>query len=489
MDTKIPAPLKAYLKKGNETKPKENKMIYPTYKPDQPEIIVVKKNKKRKSKKEKKGKKEKSDSKADIVIHRYKDEYPHIAYIPYSIPQMSAPNFPQQFPQQQQQQQFPPQFRDNRVYHDNRAFAENVYYGIPRPPEEMPDGEIRMENIFPQRQPQPYPFVNVPPPPLMEEDGYEIIRDEEIPMENMFPFRSSYSLINDTTMIQPLNPASIDDYQIERNLANIPIPVPNPILPDIPLEPVRVEKLSGIRRRPKEQVVEPKKREFKESMDLISLIDNRRRPDPIQDRPAPMERVFEEQMDIILPIGRRRPDPIQDEPEPNSSERIFDVQLDIIPPIFDMIPAPDLPVFEERRPENELLSQSDLEEMFLEEQLRAFEMNKREDIGISPRPPSPPNTPTSPDTTIAERIDRRRENTGRPREPLSQEESQLIANYVEIINTIAPQNRTPEQIDLLNRGRIVYKSKIRNHKEEVEEIKKRIEELIVKEGRQYRKKK
>ena len=400
MDPKIPAPLKAYLKKGKATRPKENKMIYPTYKPDQPEIIVVKKNKKRKSKKET-GKKESASSKDDIVIHRYKDEYPHIAYIPYSIPQMSLPQ--QQFPQQQfPQQQAPPQFRENRAS-DNRAFSQYFQFNMPR------------------QQEQPFPMGNAPIP----------MPDGEIPMQNMFQREPApYSLVNQQG-VQPLNPLPIEDYQVEQNLPDIPIPVANPVLPEIPLEPVRVERVSG---------------------------------------------------------RQRRPDPIPDEPEPNSSERIFDVELDIIPPAVSYMFLPPAPVFEERRAENELLSQQDLDEMFLEQQRRDFEMAKREDIGISPRPPSPPS-PLSPDTTIAERIDRRRENPGRPREPLSQEEAQLISDYIEITNTIAPQNRTPEQIDLLNRGRIVYKSKIRNHKEEVETIKKRIEELVVKEGRQYRKKK
>jgi len=546
MDTKIPTHLKAYLKKGNETKPKENKMIYPTYKPDQPEIIVVKKNKKRKSKK---GKKEKSDSKADIVIHKYKDEYPHIAYIPYSIPQMSAPNFPQQFPQQQQQQQFPPQFRDNRAYNDNRAFAQNFYYGMPMgfPPGQpipMGNGEIPMEPIFPQRQPQPYQFVNVPMnqplnipnQPLQIEDegipfmpGYAFdipmenipppppplqLEDAEIPMLNMFPFRSSeYSLVNNPSNIQPLNRMAIEDYQVEQNLPNIPIPRQNPILPDIPLEPVRVEQVSGRRRIPDPIPDEPEPNSSERVFDVE--LDNRppkvsrgyEIPDFLAlNPPIPrVERPLKKEFDA-RPYLRFRADHADWEldptsrPEPVFNRELQEIQLPpsrfeerrpenelVIPePIFDMIPIPDSPVVEESRPENELLSQQDLEEMFLEQQRRAFEMAKREDIGISPRPPSPPNTPQS---SIAERIDRRRENPGRPREPLSQEEAQLIGSYIEIINTIPPKNRTPEQIDLLKRGEIVYKSKRRNHKEEVEGIKKGIEELVAKEGRQYRKKK
>lgn len=309
---------------------------------------------------------------------------------------------------------------------------------------------------------------------------------------------------------------AIEDYQVEQNLPNIPIPRQNPILSDIPLEPVRIDRLSGRQRRPDPILDEPEpnssERVFDVELDMSPPRVSRgyEIPDflalnpPIPKKPViinPWNRNYD-----IRPYLRfradhadwelnptSRPEPVFNEelqeiqpPPPRFEERKPENELVIPKPIGDIIPAPDLPVVEESRPENELLDQQDLQEWYSEQARIKSEMDKREDIGISPRPPSPPDTPQS---SIAEPIDRRRENPGRPREPLSQEEVQLIGSYIEIINTIPPKNRTPEQIDLLKRGEIVYKSKRRNHKEEVERIKKGMEDLIIQEGRQYRKKK
>jgi len=151
-----------------------------------------------------------------------------------------------------------------------------------------------------------------------------------------------------------------------------------------------------------------------------------------------------------------------------------------------MIPAPELPVFEERRPENELLSPQDLEEMFLEEQLKEFEMYKRKDIGGGGYDPEDSDSPEP--SPRPERVPKE-QRAGRPREPLSQQEAQLIGSYIELKNTTIKKNRTPEQTDLFNRGYMLYKSKKRNHPEEVDEIVTRMEELINQEGRNIRKKK
>lgn len=373
MDTKIPAPLKAYLKKGKATRPKEKKILHPSYKQKQSSkqsqvVIINSPESKKRATRTKSTVKKGTDG-----------DYPRVAYIPYSIPQMSLPSPAYQQPTYQQQ---PPQF------HDNRSFAQYFQYNRPQEqPQEQPQ-EIPMQNMF-QRQPAPY------------------------------------SLVNQPAMIQPLNPLPIEDYQVEQNLPDIPIPVANPVLPDIPLEPVRVERVSG---------------------------------------------------------KQRRPAPIPDEPELNPYERVFDVELDIIPPQESLLlsPSPPPPMFEERKAENEL------QEMFLEERLRDLErykeLSKREDIGIPPRPPRPP---ISPQSSIAERIDRRRENLGRPRIPLSTEDAQMISDYVEISKTIHPRDRTKEQRDLIEKGRTLIQSKSRNHKEEVTNLIKLVEENIMREGRAY----
>lgn len=359
-----------------DTKPHDNKMPYPTYKPDQPERIIIKK----KSKKGKgKGKKGKVSKDSDIVIHRYKDEYPHIAYIPYSIPQMSTPPQPSpQFPYQT-----PPQFRP---FYDNRSFAQYYQYNMPQD--------------IPSEQPREY---------------------DDIPMANMFQRQPApYSLVNQSAMIQPLNPP-MEDYQVEQPLQDIPIPRPNPILPEIQLDPVRVERLSG---------------------------------------------------------RQRRPSPIQDEPEVNPSERVFDVEVDIIPSSELLLPSPPPPVFEERRPATELLSQQDLENIYLEQQRKLAEIYKREDIA---RPPKL----FSYDPT--ERTEKRRENLGRPIEPLKRDEIQLLLDYSEIKFGVHPRNRTEEQRALFERGEKFYKARRQNP--EVKDIIRSAEDVIIKEGRSYRNKK
>ena len=422
MDPKIPAPLKAYLKKGKATRPKENKMIYPTYKPEQSEIIAVNKKKSKKGKKEKTGKKETGKKESDIVIHKYKDEYPHIAYIPYSIPQMSLPQ--QQFPQQQ------------TPFRDNRAFSDRT--GFPQYDRGVSLNQFFQYNTgFPQadrRQEPPIPMQN----PMNDIPMQNNMND--IPMEHMFQRQPApYSLINPQGVI-PLNPVPIEDYQVEQNLPNIPIPVANPVLPDIPLDPVRVEQVSG---------------------------------------------------------QRDRRDVIQDESESNGN--VSDIQL-------EMFTSPPPPVFMPLKPINELISRPDLTPRFLEQQQAVREFYKpkfsREFISGGGYDPEDSDSsvsipirnreryqPETPNEQMPIIRDRRRENTGRPRKPLSQEETQLIGSFIEIKNTIPSKNRTQEQTDIVKRGRTLYNSKKRNHKEEVEEIKKRIEDMVAQEGRQYRKKK
>jgi hypothetical protein len=403
MDPKIPAHLKAYMKKGKATRPKEKKVLHPSYKQKQSnkqsQVVIINSSEPKKRKAAPRKSNPNTLSRISLVggVNPHKKgtdgDYPRVAYIPYSIPQMSLPAPAYQQPQAQPQaQQAPPQFRDNRAY-DNRAFAQYFQYNMPMP-QEMGAGEIPMENMF-QRQPAPY------------------------------------SLINPQGVI-PLNPLPIEDYQVEQNLPNIPIPVANPVLPDIPLEPVRVEKVSGQR-----------------------------------------DRRFV----------------IQDESESNGN--VSDIQL-------EMFPSPPPPVFTPLKPINELVREKpendntlqgliNLRKQFL---ISGYDPEDSDSSVYVPpirnRERYQPETPTEQMPIIR---DRRRENTGRPREPLSQEETQLISSFIEITNTIPSKNRTPEQTDIVKRGRTLYNSKKRNHKEEVEQIKTRIEELVTKEGRQYRKKK
>jgi len=402
MDPKIPAPLKAYMKKGKATRPKENKMIYPTYKPEQSEIIAVNKKKSKKGKKEKTGKKETGKKENDIVIHKYKDEYPHIAYIPYSIPQMSLPQ--QQFPQQQTP------FRDNRAFSDRTGFPQ-YDRGV--------DRGVSLNQFFQYNTgfPQADRGVRQEPPIPMP----------DVPMQNMFQREPApYSLVNNPASIQPLNPVENEDYPVEQNLPNIPIPVPNPVLPEIPLEPVRVERVEGRRDRR-----------------------------------------------FVIESGSE------------SNGRVSDVEL-------EMFPSPPPPVFMHLTPINELSPRPDLTPRFLEQQQAVREFFKpklsREFIsgggGYDPEDSDSPEPSPRPD-----RRPPKEQRAGRPREPLSQEDAQLIGSYIELKNTTIKKNRTPEQTDLFNRGYMLYKSKKRNHPEEVDEIVTRMEELINQEGRNIRKKK
>jgi len=189
MDPKIPKQLKAYIKKARASRKKENKLPTQTQKQTskQQQIVIINQGKESKSKRKRR-------VSTRPTPQPSRNEYPSIVY-----------------------QQAPPQpYVNPRYPFENRQQPINIF------------NQQRQDVPMFNQQPQQFPLQPEVEPIFMNQPNF----NEREPQP--------YNFMNPNANILPLNPLLIEDYQVEQNIPEPPIPPPNPILPEIILEPNRV---------------------------------------------------------------------------------------------------------------------------------------------------------------------------------------------------------------------------------------------------------
>jgi hypothetical protein len=194
MDPKIPKQLKAYIKKARASRKKENKLPTQTQKQTskQQQIVIINQGKESKSKRKRR-------VSTRPTPQPSRNEYPSIVYQQAPAQPYVNPTYPFENRQQPIRQQ------PINIFNQQRQ-------------------DVPMFN----QQPQQFPLQPEVEPIFMNEPNFNVREPQP------------YNFMNPNANILPLNPLLIEDYQVEQNIPEPPIPPPNPILPEIILEPNRV---------------------------------------------------------------------------------------------------------------------------------------------------------------------------------------------------------------------------------------------------------